>query len=292
MRVISLHARSSERSHIVAGLLLGLGAAAAAFAASEGAGQPSFGHYQPILDRMPFGTPPPNFGEAPVDPAAAQSEEAAKAEQQKLAQQINMSAVNITSDGKTAIGFTDLSEKPPINYYLLEGASAGGWKVLSANYDEETATIEKNAISITLKLGRGLVEPAPPSKTPAPPAPRAPPAAAPPNRLGALRPWGDRPTVPPAQAAGQPPEPGPAEMTVSYKERLQERQQQEEQARKAAAQKQQEQLAKIVQETTAKEFKRREEEAAAAAAEAVPAPDEQPVQPVQHVRSINEGNVE
>lgn len=278
MRVFTFHTRSPERTHVVAGLLSGLCVTAAACAASEGAAQPSLGHYQPILDRMPFGTQQPNVSEAPVDPAAAKNEEQVKAEQQKLAQQISMSAVNITADGRTAIGFTDLSEKPPINYYLLVGASAGGWTVLCANYDEETATLEKNEISVTLKLGKGLVDPASAPKPPAPP-----------RTLSAPRPWGARPPAPTLRTAGPLQDPGPSEAAVSYKELLKARQQQEEHARQAAAQKPQEPPAKIVREATANEFKRREDEASVTTAEAAPAPD---VKPAQHMRSINEGNVE
>ena len=118
---------------------------------------------------MPFGELPPHFGEPP--PAAPSKDEAQTlAEQQRLAKQINMSCINITPDGSTAIGFTDLGEKPPQNYYLLVGASAGGWTVLQADYDEEWAQIEKSGVAITLKLGAGLIE--------APPVPAAVPSAA------------------------------------------------------------------------------------------------------------------
>lgn len=117
----------------------------------------SFAYYQPILDRMPFGAPPP---EVPPELSAEQAKDAAQvqAEQQKLAKQINMSCINVTPGGATAIGFTDLNEKPPLNFYLLVGATGGGWKVLDANYDEEWAQIEKDGVTITLKLGKGLID--------------------------------------------------------------------------------------------------------------------------------------
>jgi len=123
---------------------------------------PPFSHFEPILERMPFGELPDKFGES-VDPDAAKQEALLKAQQQILARKINMSAVNITPQGSTAIGFTDLSAKPPVNYYLLVGTEAGGWKVNSANYDEETAEIEKDGVAISLQLGKGLVD-----KTPGP----------------------------------------------------------------------------------------------------------------------------
>lgn len=140
----------------------------AAATASATAQQP-FEHYQLILDRMPFGAPPP-----PVDPSAAAAptvtDAQMQAEQQKLAKQINMSCINVTPGGKTAIGFTDLGEKPPLNYYLLVGDEGGGWTVLDANYDDEWAQIEKDGVTITLKLGKGLID--------APPEPEKPTAVA------------------------------------------------------------------------------------------------------------------
>ena len=117
---------------------------------------------------MPFGDLPQNFG-VTVDAAAEKEAARQKIEQEKLARKINMSAVNITPQGETAIGFTDLSQKPPVSYYLVVGDESGGWKVNSANYKEETAEIEKDGVTIELKLGKGLVQKTPAkSKTPTP----------------------------------------------------------------------------------------------------------------------------
>jgi hypothetical protein len=123
----------------------------------RGYSPPPFSYYQPILERMPFGERPADTGPA-VDPNAAREEARLKGEQEKLARQINMSAVNVTPQGQTAIGFTDLSAKPPASYYLTVGSEAGGWRVLSADYESETAEIEKDGITIALKLGKGLVQ--------------------------------------------------------------------------------------------------------------------------------------
>lgn len=125
---------------------------------------PPFSHYEPILERMPFGELPANFGQK-VDPNAAKLAAQMKMDQEKLARRVNMSAVNITPQGETAIGFTDLSVKPPASYYLVVGDEAGGWKVNSADYKEEIAEIEKDGVTIALKLGKGLVKSKPtPSK--------------------------------------------------------------------------------------------------------------------------------
>ena len=238
---------------------------------------PPFAHYQPILDRMPFGMPPANVPAA-VDPATLKSEAQEKAEQQALAKKINMSAVNVTPDGKTAIGFTDLSVNPPVNYFLLVGAEAGGWTVLSADYDEESATIEKEGVTITLKLGKGLVAPAavPPGR-PAVTAPPGAPAAAgiaqmaDPRvpRVGVTRvPMPMNPALP-NPTAGQPGE------TRSYAERQLERASQQTAEQLAAKAEQQAQLEKLATEAAASAIKRREEETAQAAAEDPQAPQGQ-----------------
>lgn len=121
---------------------------------------PPFSAYQPIIDRMPFGAAPDPLSF--VTPTTV-DERKAQAEAAKLAQQINMSALTIMPDGRTAIGFTDVSVKPPMSYYLPVGETAGGWTVVDADYDEDTATImSKDGIEITLQLGKGLVQPAAP----------------------------------------------------------------------------------------------------------------------------------
>jgi len=267
MRVFKF--QTSESGQALYAALLSMCAAATGLASSEGTSSPAFGHYQPILDRMPFGELPSNFNAVPVDPATVKSEEQVKADQQKLAKQINMSAVNVTPDGATAIGFTDLSDKTPINYYLLVGTTAGGWTVVSADYDEETATIEKDGVSITLKLGKGLIDPPSPKPatgttgggglrrgslvskhTPGEQAVPIPRAVTLPTRL---------PDMPPEMSSDE----GGGS---SYKARLLERKQQEDKALQAAAKKQQEQLMKLAHEAAANEIKRREEESAQAVA--------------------------
>jgi len=138
-------------------VICALAAAAVSAAQIDSFTPPPFSQYKPIIERMPFGEMPDNFGLS-VDPDVAKQDALLMLEQKKLAQKVNMSAVNITPQGDTAIGFTDLSSRPPVNYYLLVGAESGGWKVNSANYEEEIAEIEKDGIAISLKLGKGLVE--------------------------------------------------------------------------------------------------------------------------------------
>ena len=180
-----------------------------------------------------------------------------------------MSAINVTPDKKTAVGFTDLSVKPPKNYFLIVGDSADGWTVKSADYDEEIAVIEKDGVAITLKLGQGLVE-QPAATAAAAPAPAPPPAAS------AALPR-------PAAAAAVPPPPGalPAGLT-SYRDRLHAREQQEQQARSVAEKKQRETFVELARKVAQQQIDQAravdaDGQPAPAAAEA-PAPQEQPAQ--------------
>ena len=184
---------------------------------------PPFSRYEIIIDRKPFGTPPPAAAApAAVDNAAVQQAQ----EEQKLARQINMVAVNKTPAGKTAVGFIDKSEKPERNYYLNVGETVNGFTVVEASYEDETATLRKDEVTITLKLGQGLVKGGAPAAQPAPaPAagtvpPRMPPVAPPP-----------RPNPPPAAVSAQ-----STLNSESFRERLA-RQRAEREAAEAARQK-------------------------------------------------------
>lgn len=163
--------------------------------AADGA-LPPFSHYAVILDRKPFGDlSKPASSEAVPQPDQAAIEQAK--EEQALARQVDMVAVNRTPRGKIAVGFIDKGAKPPRNFYLNVGESAGGFTVVEADFTEETATIEKDGVSIQLKLGKGLVPkkdseegttPAAAS-TPAPPVnpPPSPPVSRGPIRPGLVR---------------------------------------------------------------------------------------------------------
>jgi len=272
--------RGLYRFAAVASLLL---TAEIAWCAAGGYTPAPFSDYQPILDRMPFGALPANF-----NPAAAeqtQTDAQVEAQQQQLAKQVSMSCVNITPDGSTAVGFTDLSEKPPQNYYLRVGSDSRGWNVLAADYDGEWAQLEKDGVTITLKLGQGLIDGPPVAATPAtppviapmtvattqPPAPEAETAAVKPS-YGAIR----RPSH-----SGLPPIPGISPQQEreleqrkadlekiraeggsigSYMDRLRERKAQEKADKAAAEETARQQLQELAQKITQDELKRRERE--------------------------------
>lgn len=146
--------------------------------ADEAAGiLPPFSHYAVILERKPFGDMAKPEAAAVPEPDQAAIEQAK--EEQALARQIDMVAVNRTPRGKVAVGFIDKNAKPPRNYYLNVGESSGGFTVVEADFTEETATIEKDGVSIALKLGKGMIpkkDAAGEEKAMENPAPPAPPA--------------------------------------------------------------------------------------------------------------------
>ncbi len=111
--------------------------------------------YQSIVDRQMFGRPPAGFD--PTVPASAVSKSDQKEltkEQEVLKSAVHFSAINVTPDGDTAVGFTDNADpKMPMHYYLKVGEVRNGWKVLEADPVNATMTIEKNDIQVSLSLG-------------------------------------------------------------------------------------------------------------------------------------------
>lgn len=223
---------------------------------------PPFAHYQPILDRMPFGAMPVVAPQVSADQAAAAATETEiLAEQQALANQVTLSAVNITPKGHTAIGFTDRSVNPPANYYLRVGESANGWTVKYADFDEETATLQKDGVETPpLKLGGGILESSAAASQPAPVsgAPAAPAAAVAPQPA-AVRPP-SRPFAALKQSDKHASEP-------SFADRLRERTVQKTQAQQEAETRMREQFERLARETAAREIQRRQEEEALEAEE-------------------------
>lgn len=137
---------------------------------------PPFSHYEVILSRKPFGDlTKPAASSSQSDVPDQSAVEQAK-EEQALARQVDMVAVNRTPRGKIAVGFIDKGEKPPKNYYLNVGDSSGGFTVVDADFTEETATIEKDGVSICLKLGKGMIPKKGAEEVSAPAVPPVPPS--------------------------------------------------------------------------------------------------------------------
>lgn len=128
--------------------------------------QPSFERYKTIIDRKPFGKEPPNFNpDAPSGSAAAAAAAAAAAEEeaaltpseeeQQILSSVRVSVLNVTPDGKTAVGFTDSGKSPAVNYYMMEGESRDGWTFKSASVADKTVVISRNNVDVTIPLGGG-----------------------------------------------------------------------------------------------------------------------------------------
>ncbi|MFA7172165.1 MAG: hypothetical protein WC340_01915 [Kiritimatiellia bacterium] len=259
--------------------LAALTASAGITTRSESYTPPPFSRYAPILERMPFGALPEKFGQT-LDSNVDKQELLIKAEQQKLASRVNMSAVNVTPQGATAIGFTDLSVKPPVSYYLLVGSEAGGWKVNSADYEAETAEIEKDGVSVSLQLNKGMGEtpgaPAAPSKnTPANPILAAQRSPVTPTPQGVVKTTSPRPpagsaapsvsaatirdklrAAQAAQATQQEANSGNESGARSYMERLRERKIEQAKALEMAQSTQRQQLEKLAREVASKEIEK------------------------------------
>jgi len=270
--------------------MMAASAAASLLSAADAYKPKTFDHYQVIVDRLPFGPMASDFGVE--DPQAAmqadQAASQAQAEQlkQQYGQKLVMCAVTVTPGGGVAIGFVDSMENPPKNYILGVGESANGFTLISADYDQEIATLEEDGGTFSLKLGKGLVEspaarPVPAVQQPAkvlsaaavvaayepPPVPVA---SSPIGRM--VRPSRDSrgppiPEIPPAQQAQMNQirddlaklraEGGD---TKSYMERLRERKKAEKDAKDAAEQAAREEMARLAAQISEDERVKRERE--------------------------------
>lgn len=118
-----------------------------------------FSRYQSIVDRQMFGELPPDFDPTKMPSEVSRSsgrqqEKELTKEQEKLQSAIRFSAINVTPDGATAVGFTDNSNpKTPVHYYLKVGESRDGWNVVSADAKTATMTIVKGDVEVSLTLG-------------------------------------------------------------------------------------------------------------------------------------------
>ncbi len=129
---------------------------AAAFTAA--ADLAPFSDYAVILERKPFGDLAKATQPKAADPSAEALAAQEKKDQQALARQVDLVALNVTPSGKIAVGLVDKSTKPPKSLYLGVGETEAGYSVRHVNFKEETVSLEKDGTTITLKLGRGLVD--------------------------------------------------------------------------------------------------------------------------------------
>jgi len=124
-----------------------------------------FERYQSIIDRQPFGPPPPGFDPSlPVGQSASggsggpgeKTEAEISAEEQKIMSSVRVSILNVTPAGAVMVGFTDSTTQPPVNYYLKVGdtsTDSAKWTVKDADPAVGTVTLSKDGIDVTLAVG-------------------------------------------------------------------------------------------------------------------------------------------
>lgn len=130
-------------------------------AAAVHAAEPiAFARYQTIIDRQPFGQPPPGFNpqqmasEVTKGGAAAAGAELT-AQQQELQKVVGFSVLNLSGDD-CWVGISVPSAgdpKVPSHYYMKVGDTRDGWFVKSADPIKKTAVIVKDDVELELTLG-------------------------------------------------------------------------------------------------------------------------------------------
>ena len=123
--------------------------------------KPEFDRYQSIIDRAPFGVPPPGFNREAVPGSSAaapgdgtggpMTEEQRSVEEQKIISEVQVSVLSITPAGSTMVGFTDKANHR--NYYLKVGAEKDGWKVVSADAAAQSVVLSKGGVEATVQVG-------------------------------------------------------------------------------------------------------------------------------------------
>jgi len=108
-----------------------------------------FSRYQIILDREPFGSPPP------APPVAAEPVEPAQPPpNQGFVRELRLCAIRETEDGELRVGFVNIRKKPEKFYWLYVGeTSDDGIEVLDADYGEEKAQLRKDGHEFWLEMG-------------------------------------------------------------------------------------------------------------------------------------------
>ena len=138
-------------------LLAGVGPVSTRAATVSGAAceAPDFDRYGVILSRRPFGVPPPVAASTNLPPGGAGTLPAVDPGKNFVLFEVVRTPV-----GDLVVGFTDNNAKPPRSLLLAVGEEADGYKVLSADVDLETATLEKDGVSFALRMSGGLCVPA------------------------------------------------------------------------------------------------------------------------------------
>jgi len=120
----------------------------------------AFERYQTIIDRQPFGQPPPGFNPSQMASevqkgVAAAAEVELTVEQQELQKVVGFSVLNRNGeDYWVGISVPSAGDpKQPSHYYMKVGDTRDGWFVKSADPLKKTAVVVKDEVEIELTLG-------------------------------------------------------------------------------------------------------------------------------------------
>lgn len=115
------------------------------------AAPPGFERYQVILDRKPFGEPPPP--EAATKPLLPS---------ESFARTLRLCALLEVEDGGIRVGIVD--QQTQQSFFLSEGEVVEGIELVSADYDNEEAVLRKGSEMAVIKLQSGEIQPLGPAE--------------------------------------------------------------------------------------------------------------------------------
>ncbi len=108
---------------------------------------PSLDRYRVILERKPFGDPPPESIEP--SPSTITADES-------FTRHIRVSAMLEMEDGSVRVGIVDVQNND--NYFLAVGETRNGLELVSADYENEEAVLKKGLEMAVVKLKAGEVQ--------------------------------------------------------------------------------------------------------------------------------------
>lgn len=118
-------------------------------AVSASARVPEFDRYRVILDRKPFGDPPPE----PVVPRQPPTISPAES----FARHIRLSALYETTEGDIRVGLVNTQERD--HFFLAVGESHNGIELVSASFADEEAVLRRGSEMVIVKIADREVQP-------------------------------------------------------------------------------------------------------------------------------------
>ena len=115
---------------------------------------PDFDRYRVIIDRKPFGDPPPEPA-APQPPRVTSPEES-------FARTLRLSALYEVQGGDLRVGLVDSRNND--SFFLRVGETHEGIELVSASFEEEEAVLRHGSEMAIIKLKDGSIEPTSPQQ--------------------------------------------------------------------------------------------------------------------------------